>query len=450
VRAPILLIGGLILSFILDWRLALVLAATVPFVIIAIVIITKKSVPCYFDIQRSSDNMVRSMQENISGIRVVKALSKGEHEEKKFHSISEDLAERELKANKIMSLTNPLATLILNMGLVVVIVAGAYLSANSGTILAFLSYFTIILNAMLGLSKIFVVLSRGVASAERIEQVLDLDTTQELIQSAEGDGDYAVQFDNVQFSYNGVENNLTDINFALKHGQTLGIIGATGSGKSTIINLLLRFYDADGGTVYVDGRDVRSYPAGELHAKVGVAFQNDFLMATSVADNVDFGRNLPSERITAAIEGAQAKEFVDGLDGGTDFCLAQKAANLSGGQKQRLIVARALAAKPEILILDDSSSALDYATDAKLRRELKENYSSAAKIIVAQRVSSIINADCILVMDEGRVIGSGSHSCLMKTCEEYRNIYAAQMGDGEGLSGAQKGANAAGSAGGEV
>jgi ATP-binding cassette subfamily B protein len=429
VRAPILLTGGLILSFILDWRLALVLAACVPFVIIAIVIITKKSVPCYFEIQHSSDNMVRSMQENISGVRVVKALSKGEHEEEKFHSISEDLAERELKANKIMSLTNPLATLILNLGLVAVIVTGAYISANAGTILAFLSYFTIILNAMLGLSKIFVVLSRGVASAERIEQVIDLDTSEEIIASSGGDAQYAVQFEDVHFSYNGVENNLTDINFALKQGQTLGIIGATGSGKSTIINLLLRFYDVDGGKIYVDGRDVRSYPAGELRAKVGVAFQNDFLMAASIKDNIDFGRNLSDERINAAIEGAQAKEFVDGLDGGENFCLAQKAANLSGGQKQRLVVARALAAKPQILILDDSSSALDYATDAHLRRELRENYSDAAKIIVAQRVSSIINADCILVMDEGRIIGSGTHSYLLQTCEEYKNIFSAQMGD---------------------
>jgi ATP-binding cassette subfamily B protein len=396
---------------------------------VAIVFITKNGVPCYFEIQHASDDMVRRMQENISGVRVVKALSKGEHERQKFHGVSTRLAEGELKANKIMSLTNPLATLILNLGLVAVIVVGAYLSVQAGTLLAFLSYFTIILNAMLGLSKIFVVLSRGVASSERIEQVLALDTTEEVLSLPLGDENYAVQFNNVNFSYNGVENNLYDINFSLKHGQTLGIIGATGSGKSTIINLLLHFYEVGSGEIYVDGKDVRSYPVGELRAKVGVAFQNDFLMAAPISENVDFGRNLTDEQIDFALHGAQAEEFVSGLDGGKEYLLAQKAANLSGGQKQRLIVARALAAQPEILILDDSSSALDYATDASLRRELKENYYKAAKIIVAQRVSTIKNADCILVLDEGRIIGSGTHDSLLENCGEYRNIYNAQMGD---------------------
>jgi ATP-binding cassette subfamily B protein len=429
VRAPILLIGGLLLTFILDWRLALVLAACVPFVIVAIVIITKKSVPCYYAIQQGSDKMVRSLQENISGVRVIKALSKGETEEEKFHGISEKLAATELKANKIMSLTNPLATLILNLGLVAVIVAGAYLSAGAGTVLAFLSYFTIILNAMLGLSKIFVVISRGVASAGRVEEVLALDEKQQVLSLPEGDKNLAVEFKGVSFSYNGVENNLSGVNFALERGKTLGIIGATGSGKSTIVNLLMRFYDVNGGGIYVDGKDVRAYQPKELRAKFGVAFQNDFLMAATIRENVDYGRNLTDEQINCALDMAQASEFVQGLEGGINYNLAQKAANLSGGQKQRLIIARALAGNPEILILDDASSALDYATDAALRKTLKEHFAHTTKIIIAQRVSSVMNSDLIVVLDDGKVTGLGSHEELMESCRDYREIYDVQMGE---------------------
>ena len=429
VRAPILLIGGIILTFTLDTYLALVLLACVPFVIVAIAIITKKSIPCYFAIQRGGDSMVRSMQENITGVRVVKALSKGEYETQKFHSVSEKLADTELKANKIMSLTNPLATLILNLGLVVVIVVGALRSTDAGTVLAFLSYFTIILNAMLGLSKIFVVVSRGVASASRIERVLEKDESLPVGTYSGGNGQFKVQFSGVSFSYNGKQNNLENISFEICRGQTLGIIGATGSGKTTIINLLMRMYEVNSGSVFIDGRDVRSYPPEELCAKFGVAFQNDFLAADTIKNNVDYFRNLSDGQIAKALECAQAKEFVDNLSGGMEYSLAQKAANLSGGQKQRLLVARALAGEPEILILDDSSSALDYETDAKLRSALAENYPQSTKIIIAQRVSSVMNADKILVLDDGRQIGFGTHEQLLNDCYEYAQIYRAQMGE---------------------
>jgi ATP-binding cassette subfamily B protein len=305
---------------------------------------------------------------------------------------------------------------------------GAYLSADAGTVLAFLSYFTIILNAMLGLSKIFIVVSRGVASADRVEEVLALDEKERIYQLPEGDGQYAVQFTGVNFSYNGKENNLTDINFELKEGQTLGIIGATGSGKSTIINLLTRFYEADSGNIYVFGKEVRSVDTEKLRRSFGYVFQNDFLMAASVRENIDYGRGLSDEDIWRAINHAQAGEFVENLDGKLDFVLSQKAANLSGGQKQRLLIARALAGNPKILILDDCSSALDYATDAKLRKELKENYPDTTKIIIAQRISSIMGANEILVMDDGKIIGKGTHDNLLLDCEEYKNIYEAQMG----------------------
>ena len=429
VRAPILLIGGMLMTFIVDVWLALVLLACVPFVIVAVVIITKKSIPYYAKKQACSDDMVRAMQENISGVRIIKALSAGEREKRKFGGVSDRLGNTDFSAKKVMSLTNPLATLILNLGLVAVIIVGALMSDGAGSVLAVLTYFTMILNGMLGLSKIFVVLSQGIASADRIEQVLEMDERQFVGQYPAGSADYMVEFKDVNFSYNGGENNLENINFAIRKGGTLGIIGATGSGKSTIVNLLMRFYDVSSGAVYVGGDDVRSVPVETLRSRFGVAFQNDFLMADSVRANIDYGRNLSEADILSAADSAQAGAFISQLGGGLDYDLAQKAANLSGGQKQRLTIARALAGKPEILILDDSSSALDYETYAALRRALAGNYPSTTKIIIAQRVSSVRSADAILVLDDGRQIGLGTHEKLLRTCEEYALIYKAQMGE---------------------
>ena len=428
VRAPILLLGGLVFCFLLNVRLALVLLAVVPVVAAPMWLITRKSIPMYSAVQRRGDNMVRSVQEDITGIRVIKALSKTEYEDKKFEGVAGDLASTEFKAQRIMSLTNPLTALILNLGLVGVIVAGAYFSSEPGDITGFLTYFTIVLNAMLGISKIFVIISRGAASSERIERVLELDERETVEERPAGDDRYAIQFKNVSFSYNGKEDNLYNISFALKRGQSLGIIGATGCGKSTIINLLMRFYDVNSGAVYVGGEDVRSVPADKLREKFGAVFQNDFLMAASVRENIDYGRNLTDEQIERAADCAQAREFIEGLSGGLDYDLAQKAGNLSGGQKQRLLIARALAGDPEIIVLDDSSSALDYATDSALRRAIAREYASATKVIVAQRVSSVKNCDLIMVLDDGRIDGLGTHDELMASCAEYRSIAKTQMG----------------------
>ena len=431
VRAPILLLGGLVFCFLLNVQLALVLLAVVPIVAVPLYLITRKSVPMYMTVQKSGDNMVRSVQEDITGIRVIKALSKTEYENKKFEKVAGDLASTEFRAQRIMSLTNPLTSLILNLGLVGVIVAGAFLSSEPGDITGFLTYFTIVLNAMLGISKIFVIISRGAASSERIERVLALDESETVEERPEGTPGCAIEFRDVSFSYNGKEDNLYGISFALWRGQSLGIIGATGCGKSTVINLLMRFYDVSGGAVYVDGKDVRSVPSAELRKKFGAVFQNDFLMAASVRENIDYGRNLSDGQIMRAAECAQAKEFIDGLAGGLDYDLAQKAGNLSGGQKQRLLVARALAGEPEIIVLDDSSSALDYVTDSKMRRALTREYASSTKVIVAQRVSSVKGCDLIMVLDDGRVSGMGTHEELMKNCGEYRAIAETQMGVAE-------------------
>ena len=316
----------------------------------------------------------------------------------------------------------------MSLGLVGVIAAGAYLSAEAGTVLAFLSFFTLILNAMLGISKIFVTLSRGVASAERIERVLETDERMEVVECPEGDAGYKIEFKNVCFSYNGVENNLDGVSFKVKAGQTVGVIGGTGSGKTTLINLLMRFYDADGGAVYVDGKDVRSVEGGALRSRFGAAFQNDFLIASTVRENIDYFRGLPEEDIAKAVKCSCADRFTEGLEGGLDFVLAQKGANLSGGQKQRLLIARALAGNPDILVLDDSSSALDYATDARLRKGLKEYYPDCTKFIVAQRVSAVRHADLIVVMDDGKAVGIGTHEELLGSCEEYRSICTVQAG----------------------
>ena len=432
VRAPILVLGGIILAFTRDVTLAFVLLACLPLVSVTVFLITRKGVPVYHGVQKKQDGMVRDVQENVTGVRVIKALDKGEYESNKFDGLVKELAAEEYKANRIMSLSNPLATLILNIGLVAVIVVGALRGNKAGTVLAFLQYFVIILNAMIALTKIFVVISRGAASASRIEQVLNADVSEQIQESENSGVGYKIEFKNVCFSYNGVKDNLKEVSFGIYAGQTLGVIGATGSGKSTLVNLMMRFYDVRAGEIRVDGLNVKSYASKALRSKFGVAFQNDFLMSASVRENVDFGRNLSEEQINAAIDAAQAREFIDGLEGGLSFSLAQKANNLSGGQKQRLLIARALAGRPEILVLDDSSSALDYATDAALRRALAKEYSDLTKIIVAQRISAVKNADLILVLEDGEVIGKGTHDELLDTCEEYALIYAAQMGGEDG------------------
>lgn len=427
VRAPILILGGMILAFSEDTVLALVLLACVPVIGTSVFLITRQSVPLYFSVQKKQDEMVRRTQENVSGVRAIKALNRSAFEAEKFDGLTKDLAAAEFKANKIMSLSNPLATLTLNLGLVVLIFVGALRANSAGTVLEFLQFFVIILNAMIALTKIFVVISRGTASAERIERILEMDTEEKVLSLPEEDDSVAIRFENVSFSYNGVEDNLKNLDFTLKHGQTLGIIGPTGSGKSTIVNLLLHFYDVGQGRILIDGRDLRSYPKRELCEKFGVVFQSDFLYASTLRENVDFGRGLSDEQILRALENAQATEFVKS-HGGLDFVLSQKADNLSGGQKQRLLIARALANEPEILVLDDSSSALDFETDAALRRALSREYSASTKVIIAQRVSSIRHADLILVLEDGNVIGKGTHEELVSSCEEYALIYRTQMG----------------------
>lgn len=451
VRAPFLLIGGIIITLTLDPVLTLVLVAMLPIIAVVVYFVTKYSVPIYTHCQQILDKLVRTVQENATGVRVIKALGKGEHERKRFDNVNAGLANENKKAGVIMAITNPAATIVLNIGLTLVVIVGAR-RVNSGltepgTILAFLSYFTIILNAMLGITRVFVICSKGSASARRIESVLLAEDDMPILpeeenaQTENADAPH-IEFRGVTFSYNKkeetdglrseerdyIKNNLTDISFTLNRGQTLGIIGATGSGKSTIVNLLIRFYDPDKGTVLVDGRDVRCIPREELCKKFGIAFQNDFIMANSIFENISFGRDLTEEQVNRAIVLAQAKQMIDELSEGTGYRLTARGTNISGGQKQRMLIARAVAAEPEILILDDSSSALDYKTDASLRKALHSSLPDTTTVIIAQRISSIMNADLILVLDEGNIIGRGRHSELMESCPEYKLIADTQMG----------------------
>ena len=436
IRAPILLVGGIIMTLKMDASLALVFIGLLPIIAIVVYFVTKYSVPMHMKQQTVLDKVVRVVQENITGIRVIKALSKTEYEKQRFHGVNTELAQTGLKAGMITSITNPVSTLVLNLGLTLVVVVGAFRvnsgDIKSGVIIAFLQYFTMILNAMLGVTRIFVMASKGEASAKRVASVLALpeDLTVLPAELTKEENPAHIEFKNVSFSYTGVGNNIEDLSFRLEHGQTLGILGPTGSGKSTILNLLLRLYDADSGEVLIDGQDIRTIPYEQLRKKFGIVFQNDFITEGTIAHNIRFFRDVDDTAVEKAAEAAQAS-FIAEKEGGMEAEVVVRGNNLSGGQKQRLLIARALAADPEILILDDASSALDYQTDSNLRKALRENYRHTTTVVVAQRISSLRHADLILVLDDGRVTGAGNHEHLMEVCEEYRMIAETQMGEGK-------------------
>ena len=435
IRAPILLIGGVVMMLGMDPVLSLILICLLPVIGIVVYFVTKTSVPLYTRQQTVLDRVVRTVQENITGIRVIKALSKTEYEKQRFTDVNETLTAVDMKAGFITAITNPVASLTLNLGLTLVVVIGAYRvnegAVLSGVIVAFLQYFTMILNAMLGITRIFVMWSKGEASAKRVADVLALPEDLTPLSPAEPEENAPhIEFRDVNFSYTGIGKNIDSLSFKLGHGQTLGILGPTGSGKSTILNLLLRMYDPITGTVLIDGEDIRTIPPEKLKAKFGVVFQNDFLAEGTIADNIRFLRNLPDDALDRAAEHAQAG-FIAEKEGRMEAEVMVRGNNLSGGQKQRLLIARALAANPEILILDDASSALDYRTDANLRHALRQHYRNTTTVLVAQRISSLRHADLILVLQDGCVIGAGNHESLMETCTEYRYLAEIQMGDGK-------------------
>ena len=432
IRAPILLIGGTIITFTLNAKLALILLATLPLIALVTFVITKKGVPLYTEVQKSIDNLIRSVRENASGARVIKALSKGDYEKEKFTKVNKNVFDIEMKSGMTMSKLNPTINFILNFGLVGVIVFGANIVSEgltkTGVIISFTSYFTIILNAMISITRIFMVISRSAASAARIKYVMDVEPDLDVVDIPGIDSDYHIEFNNVSFSYNKNLKNIDDLSFKLKRGEKLGIIGSTGSGKTTIINLLMRFYDVDDGEVIINGKNIKSIPNEELKKMFGVVFQNDTIFNDSVYENISFGRDIPFDVVEKACEYACAKEFIEKLEYKYQTILSPKGTNISGGQKQRLLIARSLAGNPDILILDDATSALDYKTDSLVRKAINENYANTTSIIVTQRISSIMFCDHILVIEEGDTIGYGTHEELMKSCDVYKEIYISQMG----------------------
>lgn len=436
IRAPLLLFGGITVTLMMDAGLASILLLLVPIIIVIVITISRKGIPLYSKVQDSVDNIVRIMRENITGIRVVKALSKEKYEHERFEAGNAEMFKTDVKSSVIMSLPGPFTTLFLNIGLTVVVVYGAYRVnvgiTRPGVILAFLTYFNMILMGVGGVNRIFIMLSKAGASAGRINAVLEEGQDLESVYGEEEKEKPYIQFDHVDFGYlkngeSGQELELTDINFSMDKGSSLGIIGATGSGKTTIINLLMRFYDTTSGTVYVEGRDVKTMSLKELRSKFGVVFQNDIIFADTLMQNISFGRDVSKEDAVEAAGNAQAYSFIEKYEDKLEHKAEIHGANLSGGQKQRVLIARALAAKPEILVLDDSSSALDYKTDALLRQVIREKYNNTTSIVIAQRISSIMSLDNIIVLDDGKIIGMGTHDELMANCDLYKEIYEVQM-----------------------
>ncbi len=432
VRAPILLIGGISLTLIMDTALAFVMIATLPVIFITVYSISRKGVPLYTQVQKSADNMVMVAREDVQGIRVIKALSKNEHENRRYDKVNSELSKQERRAGTVMSVVNPVMTLLMNLGIAAVVAVAAFRVSkglsSSATVIAFMQYFTLISMAMMSLSRMFVMYTKCAASANRIVEVLDTPDKFKITEDKGKADETHISFENVSFSYFSKKHNLHDISLSLKKGERLGIIGATGSGKSTLIKLLLRFYEPESGEIRINGRNITSYSREQLTSMFGVALQNDFVYADTVEENIRFGRDISKEDIIRAAKIAQAHDFIIAAPDGYAHKLSSKGTNLSGGQRQRILISRAIASNPEILILDDSSSALDYKTDANLRRSLDENMAASTVITVAQRVSSVKNCDLILVMEDGEIIGQGKHEHLLESCAEYREISESQMG----------------------
>ena len=445
VRAPIMLVGGIIVTLTMDAGLASILCVMAPVLLVLVIAISMKGIPMYNDVQVKLDSIVRIMRENITGIRVVKALSKEDYERTRFAEANEAMTRQDRRAGIVMALPGPLMTLVLNIGLTIVVVYGAYRVneglTQPGVILAFLTYFNMILMGVMGLTRIFILMSKANASANRVELVLRQAEELTVTEDPRPDDrkDIAVRFQHVSFGYNVPEEGraedcrlaLKDISLEIEKGGSLGVIGATGCGKTTLISLLMRFYDPTSGKISVNGRDVKSYELDDLRRHFGVVLQNDAVFADTLRENITFGRAVEDRAMMAAAADARAAEFIEAYEDGYEHEAAIHGANLSGGQRQRVLISRALAASPEILILDDASSALDYRTDAALRKAIREHHADTTTIVIAQRVSSIMSLDHILYLEEGAAAGYGTHEELLRSCAPYREIYQAQMGEEE-------------------
>ncbi len=426
-------VGSIATASILDLKLALVMFICVPFIMVTVYFTMTIALKRFALTRKATDNLVKSIRENVMGIRVIKALSKFEYEEKRFDSINNELKNTNLSAGIVDVIGSPLMKLIINVGMVATLLLGAYYisegTSSIPSLIAFMSYFTMVLTSLVGIGHMFTMYSKAGAAANRIEEVITAENhkfaeKQDLIHN-----NYNIEFVNVSFAYNDSGEILKNISFKVKKGETLGIIGVTGAGKSTIINLLLRLYEPTSGDIYIDGKHINNYSAESLYKMFGVVFQSDIIFSESVKDNIAFGRNIEEKEVRKAAQSAQAEPFINNINGNYDGLINIRGQNISGGEKQRLLISRALAANPEILVLDDSMSALDFKTDASLRRELTSNLKNSTKIFVSSRIASIMNAEQILVIDDGELIAKGRHDELYETCEIYSKISVLQLGE---------------------
>ncbi len=437
-RSPFIVIGAVVMAFTVDPKTAIIFAVSIPLLAIVVFGIMFYSVPIYKKVQNRLDSVMRMTRENLSGVRVIRAFNHEQREIEDFDKCSEELKDMQLYGGKISAYLNPITYVIVNLSIVLIIYVGGLRvdtgRLTQGEVISLINYMSQVLVELIKLSNLIINLTKSVACGNRINDVFKIKPSINDGSGIKTENDTAVEFDHVSATYAGSnEKSLDSLTLNVPRGSTVGIIGATGSGKTTLINLIPRFYDVSGGSLKVNGTDVRNYIVDELRKLVGVVPQKAALVSGTVRDNMKWGKpDATDEEINAALKTAQALDFVDEKDG-LDSKILQGGKNLSGGQIQRLTIARALVRKPEILILDDSSSALDFATDAALRRAIKSDTDNMTVFIVSQRFSTIKNADMIIVLDDGRVCGIGKHDELFESCEEYRDICESQLSSKEAI-----------------
>lgn len=437
-RSPFIVIGAVVMAFTVDPKTAIIFAVSIPLLAVVVFGIMFYSVPIYKKVQNRLDSVMRMTRENLSGVRVIRAFNHEQREIEDFDKCSEELKDMQLYGGKISAYLNPITYVIVNLSIVLIIYVGGLRvdtgRLTQGEVISLINYMSQVLVELIKLSNLIINLTKSVACGNRINDVFKIKPSINDGSGIKTENDTAVEFDHVSATYAGSnEKSLDSLTLNVPRGSTVGIIGATGSGKTTLINLIPRFYDVSGGSLKVNGTDVRNYNVDELRKLVGVVPQKAALVSGTVRDNMKWGKpDATDEEINAALKTAQALDFVDEKDG-LDSKILQGGKNLSGGQIQRLTIARALVRKPEILILDDSSSALDFATDAALRRAIKSDTDNMTVFIVSQRFSTIKNADMIIVLDDGRVCGIGKHDELFESCEEYRDICESQLSSKEAV-----------------
>lgn len=436
VKAPVLGVGAVVMAFLLNPKMALILLGVIPVVGIIIYLNLNISYPIFIKIQRALDKVNGVMREYLAGIRVVKAFNRFDYERDRFKTVNEDLRNITLKGMRIVALFNPLVALGVNIGIVLILWFGG-VSVNKGNmevgkIMAFINYMTQVLFSLMIMSRVLNIFIRARASADRIGEVFDTEDTITVKKQPHLGKDIKgrVEFENVYFKYNTSSKYiLEDISFSVEPGETLAIIGSTGSGKSSLINLIPRFYDAIGGKVKLDNIDVKDMDLNALRETIGIVPQKSLLFTGSIKENIKWGNEQATEEeINEVLKISQAHDFISSFNDGYNTYLGQGGVNLSGGQKQRLSIARALIKKPKVLILDDSTSAIDLITERKIKEKLKDYLKDTTTILIAQRITSVMDADKILVMDKGKIVDQGKHSQLMKTCQVYKDIYHSQLG----------------------